>query len=452
MQPRDHAIVRHRQRLSDELASLFDLRAPAAVGTAPETLDVIGGLLQGFGGTRVVMPIDHHVSVIAQPRADRQIIIFDFDEYDEKRPFTLQVSLDALRSAPLEALRTNLAEPGRRFAAPIVGVILALARRSLLDAVGGFSLSIKRSNESINQDAQLIAATLRALMTLAESSIEANTAPRDVALEAASVAAQPMASGADFDAIFSLAPDHLTANVRVVAVPITFKTDRAVLAQMAVSAKMAHHLALAKMRAFGIEAGRELISDPMAGAIGGLSMNDYKRFFRGTLPETIRGEAFLSQFGPIDGVEIEGRIEYAPQRVADHLVIESHRASEWLRYLAEAATENEPGRRKLALDKAGHLMYASHKSQRDNVGFGSDNADRLVDQIRANEIDGFFGGRLTTGGWVAILCDRSVRSDEAMARLLPADLQSASPCNTKVCTSGNRLDGIALDEKIQFDS
>lgn len=398
------------RRVREELGALFDPATPVAIGFAPQSLDVIGGLLAGHGGVRCLMPLSRCAFALAQRRSDRQVLIFDFDEYDLHRPFTLQMPIDALRSADVSELKKNLGEPGRAFAEQAVAAARTLLKRET--PTTGFNLVLARQPE-VERDVGVALAATAAL----SSALELPDTGLDVAVaHMASLWQWPGAVGVDAaarlaDRITRFTSDdpasgeavHKPDDVEMVAVPLQSPASHDSLPHLAVAARMAHHLVLEKMRAFGQQAGRELITDPMAGHIGNLTMSDYKRFFRGTLPETIRGAEFLVRCG-IELPGVEGDRSYGPQFVADHLVIEANRAREWAGHLREARDCSDPAARKLSIDKAGHLMYASHKSARENCGVGSDEADRWVDAVRANEWAGLFGARLSVDGrYIALL-------------------------------------------------
>jgi galactokinase len=395
-------------RVRAELGSLFDPNQPVAVGFAPQCVDVIGGLLAGQGGPRCVMPVDRYAGVLVQPRKDRQVLIFDFDEYDIQRPFTLQMSIEALRNSSLDDLRKNLKEPGRQFAEPVIAAIRTLLElpRPNGDSAG-INVGVHRQKGVVSGAASVVAATLATAQMIYganvdEASLISSCQKASVLFNPAQLSALNVRAAFGSAVQWSASPGDTMSPVMPVGMPedtcilttaMEMRIDPQVLAKLEVAARMAHRLVLEKMRAFGKEAGRELISDPMGGKIGRLAMSDYKRFFRGTLPESIRGDAFITQFGA-EGMEIDPEASYAPQFVADHLVIEAHRVREFVRHLEEACVETDPFRHKLAMDKAGHLLYASHKSARDNCTIGNDEADRLVDAVRANESVGLFGARL----------------------------------------------------------
>ena len=74
-----------------------------------------------------------------------------------------------------------------------------------------------------------------------------------------------------------------------------------------------------------------------------------------------------------------------------------------------------------SLDKAGHLMYASHLSYTNDAMLGADECDLLVKLVRDREPAGLYGAKITgggSGGTVAVLADVSEKADAALAEIL----------------------------------
>src|SRR5205823_10252772 len=90
-------------------------------------------------------------------------------------------------------------------------------------------------------------------------------------------------------------------------------------------------------------------------------------------------------------------------------------------YLQEADAAPDPRQRKAALDRAGHLMYASHLSYTNDAMLGADECDLLVKLVRERERHGLYGAKITgggSGGTVAVLADASDSADNAIADIL----------------------------------
>jgi L-arabinokinase len=190
--------------------------------------------------------------------------------------------------------------------------------------------------------------------------------------------------------------------------------------QMRAAAFMAHAMILQQMRKIGHAAGRELIGDPMRGYLANLDPEDFKQTFREHLPEKILGREFLDRFGTTDSPGIDPDSSYFIQHAADHHVLEARRVQRFVEFLSQANSATGSSR-KLLLDKAGHLMYASHLSYSNDAMLGCDECDLLVKLVRERELAGMYGARITSGGGggtVAILAGQSAATDSAINEIM----------------------------------
>jgi galactokinase len=190
------------------------------------------------------------------------------------------------------------------------------------------------------------------------------------------------------------------------------------------AAFMAHKIILDKMRAMGQAAGRALERDPMNGYLANLDPDDYKKLFRPYLPDVMAGTEFLTKHGStIDtATTVEPGVNYHVLHAADHHVLEARRVKLFVEFLEEASQMDarDPDR-KGVLDKAGHLMYASHLSYTNDAMLGANECDLLVRLVREREPEGLYGARITgggSGGTVAVLADISERADRAVADIM----------------------------------
>jgi galactokinase len=187
---------------------------------------------------------------------------------------------------------------------------------------------------------------------------------------------------------------------------------------------MAHKIILRQMEAMGQAAGRAMQGDPMQGYLANLDQEDYKRFFRPILPEYLTGRRFLDEYGPTVDSEttVDPDVSYPIQGAADHHIMEPRRVTDFVQHLTEA-TEQPAGTRDqgICLDKAGHLMYASHRSYQHHALLSTPEADLLVQLVRKHEPAGLYGARITDaggGGTVAVLADQSPRAQGAIEAIL----------------------------------
>ena len=186
------------------------------------------------------------------------------------------------------------------------------------------------------------------------------------------------------------------------------------------AAFMGHRIILDRMRRIGAAAGRELTGDPLRGYLANLDPDDYKRIFRPALPESIKGGEFLLKYGPtIDAattvepdVDLPGDPRGRPPRPGGAARAELRRVPRAGRRVdrqGAAADSRERGR---LLDKAGHLMYASHLSYTNDAMLGAPECDLLVQLVRDRERHGLYGAKITgggSGGTVAVLADEGER-------------------------------------------
>jgi L-arabinokinase len=187
---------------------------------------------------------------------------------------------------------------------------------------------------------------------------------------------------------------------------------------------MGHKIILEQMRRVGAAVGRTLVADPMNGYLANLDPDDYKRLFRPHLPPLLKGGEFLLKYGPTldKATTVEPDYVYAVVNATDHHVLEARRVRQFVSFLERATTEPASSRdRGGMLDRAGHLMYASHFSYPNDAMLGCDECDLLVQLVRDRERAGLYGARITaggSGGTVAVLADEGPRAGAAIAEVL----------------------------------
>src|SRR5688500_18820043 len=153
-----------------------------------------------------------------------------------------------------------------------------------------------------------------------------------------------------------------------------------------------------------------------------LQPDDYKQLFRPLLPQSITGREFLDRYGPtIDrATTVEPDVSYHVQHATDHHVLEARRVRNFVRFLEDASRATGRERRD-ALNRAGHLTYASHLSYTNDAMLGADECDLLVQLVRERELSGLYGAKITgggSGGTVAVLADEGERVDAAIAEIM----------------------------------
>ena len=420
------------------------------VSRAPGRLDVMGGIADYTGSLVCEMTLDRAAAVALQPRDDRGVQVFSFNLLDEHRPFTLRVPLDALAREPAVSLRKDFDEPGRRWAGYLVGCLAILHRHTLVDLDdprhAGLNIALLSEvplGAGVSSSAAIEVATMMNLID--HFAVRERVAG---ALEVAALCQQVEnhivgAPCGIMDQVTSCAgeagtllrmicqphellpPLPLPEGVRVVGINSNVKhsVGGGQYGRTRCAAFMGHRIILERMRELGRAGGAELTDDPMRGYLANLDPDNYKALFRPHLPETMNGHSFLGRYGStIDSVTTVSPDEtYAVQRAADHHVLEARRVLRFVEYLEEA-TRLDLGdpKRRAALDRAGHLMYASHLSYTNDAMLGADECDLLVQLVRERERAGLYGAKITgggSGGTVAVLADASSRADEAIAEI-----------------------------------
>jgi L-arabinokinase len=457
------------RRVRNELAASFDVRKPTRIARAPGRLDVMGGIADYTGSVVCEATLDRAAAVAVQRRDDRDVQVIGLNLLDQHLPFTLVIPLESL-ALPIDELRRNFAEPGRTWAGYLAGCLAILHDEKLIDlrdpAITGFNIALYSTvplGAGVSSSAAIEVAMMTALVEELDSKFQIRKTPSGPMKIAAmcqrvenqivgapcGIMDQAASCAGEIGSLMRmkcqphelLAPLHLPAGVRAVGINSNVKhsVGGGQYGRTRCAAFMGHKIILEKMKQMGGAGGQTLVADPMNGYLANLPLDDYKRFFRPYLPETIRGGQFLLQYGPtIDkATTVEPDAEYRVQGATDHHVFEAHRVNEFIRYIEEvnaldaqiappahtdahgSAVENRD--RKLLLDKAGHLMYASHISYTNDALLGADECDLLVALARAREPAGIYGAKITgggSGGTVAILCNTGDSVDTAISEIM----------------------------------
>ena len=449
------------RRARDELAADFDFARPVRVSRAPGRLDVMGGIADYTGSTVCEAALDRAAAVLLQERDDRFIQVFSFNLFDEHRPFTARVPIQALATNDTETLRKEFNEPGRKFAGYVAGCLNLLHREGFLDladeSIKGMNLAVLSTvplGAGVSSSAALEVATMMNLvdhfgLRRKRSIFDLKTCHTLDAMKVAAMcqAVENQVVGAPcgiMDQVSSTfcetgklmrmvcqphevkEPVPLPAGVRAIGINSNVKhsVGGGQYGKTRCAAFMGHAIILATMKKMAAASGKELVADPMRGYLANLNPDDYKTLFRPHLPDTIKGGDFLLQFGKtIDAAtRVEVDTHYSVQRATDHHVLESMRVKNFCKHLENAEMEaSDAGAQKLSLDKAGHLMYASHLSYTNDALLGADECDLLVKLVRDREPQGFYGAKITgggSGGTVAILCRTGEPTDAAIAEIM----------------------------------
>jgi L-arabinokinase len=451
-----------RRRIAEELTAQFHTDRPMRISRAPGRLDVMGGIADYTGSLVCEATLDRAAAVALQTRnTDRQVQIVSLNLLDEHRPCTFGISLDALAAADAEGLRRGFAEPGRRWAGYLAGCLFILHEAGLIDLRdsrhAGLNIALYSSVPLGSGVSSSAAIEVAMMMNLVEHFGIARVA--SASPEPAGAVLGPMRFAAlcqqvenrivgapcgimdqvtscfgDAGSLLRMVcqphelqtPLLLPAGIRAIGINsnVRHSVGGPMYGRTRCAAFMAHRMILEKMRQIGQSGGSYLDADPLGGYLANLDADDYKRLFRPQLPETMRGGEFLGQFGgTIDkATHVEPQTDYHVRSAADHHVLEAHRVRAFASFIEEAAQAprgtRDQGR---PLDKAGHLMYASHLSYTNAALLGADECDLLVELCRRQEPKGLYGAKITgggSGGTVAVLCDEGEKADRAIAEIM----------------------------------
>jgi L-arabinokinase len=435
-------------RVRAELPAHFSAARPMRLSRAPGRLDVMGGIADYTGSMVAEATLGRAAAVALQDRSDRDVRIFSFNLLDDRRAFAFDTTLDALADHSIDALREELRQPGRRWAGYIVGCLPILHEHGLLDlknaGLAGVNLALLSTvplGAGVSSSAAIEVATMINLVqhlgiqtdpiTLAAMCQEVENrvvgAPCGIMDQVTSCAGHAGALLRMVCQPHTLLPAlHLPAGVRVIGINSNVKHSVAggMYGITRCAAFMGHRIILEKMREMGLAVGATLVADPMKGYLANLDPEDYKRFFRPFLPESMEGSAFISQYGSTldTATSVQADQSYHVLKATDHHVLEARRVKNFVQFLdAAAPLPPDSTQRKLELDKAGHLMYASHQSYTRDALLGAPECDLLVDLVRRRESSGFYGAKITgggSGGTVAVLADSSPRADAAIGQIM----------------------------------
>ena len=473
-------------RIAAEGSALFSSGRPIRVSRAPGRLDVMGGIADYTGSLVCELPIDRAAAIAIQPRDDRQRHLFSFNLTDQGLRSSFQISLDVLASQPVEILRREFEAPADKWAGYLAGCLAILHEQQWIDLnhpqISGLNVALFSTiamGSGLGSSAAIAVAMMMALRDLFNLTHPASGrllrvinsggglprvfGPLELAQLCQSVENRIVGApcGIMDQAASCLgetgklmrmicqphrleAPLPVPAGVRFVGIDSNVKHSvvSSAYRHTRCAAFMGHKVILEKMRQMGHAAGRRLVADPMRGYLANLDPDDYKRLFRAMLPESMSGRDFIDQFGQtIDpATEIESDVRYSIQHALDHHVLEARRIRRFAEFIEQACATEERHRKGSALDRAGHLMYASHQSYSMDAMLGAPETDLLVRLARQRERAGIYGARITgcgCGGTVAILCDQSPNADAAIAQILCEYRNQTNLTPTQVTGSSN---------------
>lgn len=438
------------QRVRGELTEVFSAEQAIRISRAPGRLDVMGGIADYTGSLVCQATLDRAAAVALQPRPDRTVKVISLNLRDEGHSGSFDLSIDELVKLTLEQLRVRLDHLDRRWAGYLLGCMAVLHEQKLIDlndpTTRGMSLALYSTvplGAGVSSSAAIEVATMMALRD--HFSLDTKMTPMSLSVLCQRVENQVVGApcgimdqaascaGVESELLRLLCQPHelqpplqLPQGIR--AIGINSNVKHSVGASMypitRCAAFMGHRMILEKMRQIGAAAGRTLSDDPMNGYLANLPLEDYKTYFRSYLPESMKGADFIAQFGTtIDhATAVAPELDYHVQLATDHHVFEASRVRSFVEFIeqADALDAHDPQRSRL-LHMAGHMMYASDRSYRQQALLGAPECELLVDLVRHYKPAGFYGGKITgggCGGTVAILCRADARADEVIGQIM----------------------------------
>ena len=147
---------------------------------------------------------------------------------------------------------------------------------------------------------------------------------------------------------------------------------------------MGHKIILEKMTRDGTHRRPDADRGPHARLPGQSGSDDYKRFFRPSAQGDARQASSPNTTPPSTPRPKSSRSVRITSFKPPTTMSWKRVASKILRAIPRSRqpATDDPKRRKLELDKAGHLMYASHLSYTNDALLGADECDLLVDLAR----------------------------------------------------------------------
>lgn len=408
--------------LSTSFTDFFEPDIPIHIARAPGRLDVIGGIADYSGSLVLEMPLAGATLVAIQPAAEPVITILSAAASDLGSSPLVTLSLLALcpPGEPLDyALAHQLltADPRSAWAAYIAGTLVVLQRERRVKFHQGLRIFVHCEvpiGKGVSSSASLEVATMQALCKLLKYQLE----ERDLALLCQKV--ENVVVGApcgimDQFSVVSGQPDHLLALLcqpaelqPSVPVPseiefwgidsgIRHTVSGSDYTAVRVGAFMGYRIIAQKA---GLTARQHAkkhveIMDPLwNGYLANITPSVWERFYRDTVPETIRGSDFLARYGgSTDTItQIIPEHTYAVRQPAAHPIYEHERVRLFRALLSAHPLTDEH------LLLLGDLMYQAHASY-SACGLGSDGTDRLVELVsQAGPAQGLYGAKITGGG------------------------------------------------------
>ncbi|HEY0737575.1 MAG TPA: galactokinase family protein [Herpetosiphonaceae bacterium] len=442
-------------------ADFFDRNAPVIVARAPGRLDVMGGIADYSGALVLQLPLAVATFVAAQRTDEPQITIRSLiaSEIDAEPEVSLPLAALAPDGVALDysAARSMFdAEPRRRWAAYVAGVLIVLGRERGVAFHNGVRLLIDSTvpaGKGVSSSAALEVATMQAICAAYDITLERHELALLCQMVENQVVGAPcgvmdqMASACgEGDRLLALLcqPAELQPAVALPADLEVWGIDSGIrhavsgsdYGAVRVGAFMGYRI-IAELAGLPIiqrpDRQVEVADERWRGYLANITPSLWESAYRDQLPIALSGAEFLARYnGTTDAVtQIDPDRVYAVRQPTAHPIYEHHRV-QLFRALLVAPS---PGEDQYAL--LGELMYQSHASYT-ACGLGSPGTDRLVELVRAAGPEaGLYGAKITgggSGGTVAVLARRGA---SAIIRDLAAQYERETGHRTTILSGSS---------------
>ncbi|MCA9963345.1 MAG: hypothetical protein KC423_03850 [Anaerolineales bacterium] len=393
--------------------SFFLPTAPICVARAPGRLDVMGGIADYSGSLVLEMPIAEATLAAVQLDAEPTVRIVSLggDRVGETAVFSLPLT-DLLANDEPIRYETAVAYFRQRqpWAAYIAGAFVVLMREKGVRFEQGARLLLHSDvpeGKGVSSSAAVEVAAMQAIT--AAYGIELT--PRELALLCQKV--ENHVAGApcgimDQMTVVAGQPNQLLA---LLCQPTEIQGTVPIpdeLSFVGLDSGIRHAVSGAdygsvRVGAFmGYKVLQTAVNHTWDGYLANLTPSEFEQHYRHLLPETMRGDDFLRQYGelPDTVTQVDPTRTYAVRQPTLHPIYEHFRVQTFARLLAGDPLANAP--------MMGELMYQSHASY-SACGLGSDGTDLLVALARATS--GVHGAKITgggSGGTVVVLGETAV--------------------------------------------
>jgi galactokinase len=403
---------------------LFGRGKDIFITRAPGRLDVMGGIADYSGSVVLEMPIAEATLAAVQKRGDRKLRIVSVHS-DSENTLDFETDLSEIEK-PYEDVRAYFSQnPSIHWASYITGVFTVLSREKEIHFQNGAYISISSDipiGKGVSSSAAIEISTMQAIC----AAYGIQLGPLELAMLCQKV--ENLVVGAPcgvMDQVTShcgeegflleliCRPARITGQIAIPGEVEFWGIDSGVrhavsgsdYSSVRTGAFMGYRIIahLADLAVSNICDQRVGIDDwRWHGYLSNVAPEQYEREFAASIPETLRGSDFLTEYGgTTDAVtRVDPGKTYAVKAPTGHGIYENFRVGGFSALLKTGINDN-------ALTGMGSLMFESHASYA-ACGLTEPGTDRLVELVKENRDRGLYGARITgggSGGTVAVLAE-----------------------------------------------